>query len=132
MRQRWREAGDVPCPLLEVFSAMLLGLLPSLFLRLSISLVELEKDKMNTKKKLGSFLPFCCHLCFLGCAISPTLTSPIRAGWPLITAGAAPFLGSVGSLMQCSSIYHSALGRLKKRKKDKPSLHRIKEKFTLM
>lgn len=34
--------------------------------------------------------------------------------------------------MQCSSIYHSASGCWKRRKKEKPSLHIVKEKFTLI
>lgn len=113
--------------------ALFQPLLPSLFLWLPISLVALKKDEYEHQEEARQLFAFLLPpLCFLGSAISSTLTSPIRAGWPLFAAGAAPFLASAVSPMQCSSIYHSASGRLKKWKKGKPSPHIIKEKLTLI
>lgn len=102
-----------------------------LFLRLSISLVALEKDENEHQGAVELFAFLLPPLHFLGCAISPP-PSPL----PSVLAGHSSqqdlplSWGLWGHWMQCSSIYHSALGRLKKRKKDKPPLHVIKEKFT--
>lgn len=104
--------------LLRFFSGL------SFSVRLYTFLVAPEEDESEHQEEAENLFAFLLPLfCFLGCAVSPTLTFLICAHCPLFTAGTAPSLGSAGSLMQHNSIYHSACGCWKKRRKDQPSLY---------
>lgn len=125
---RQREMGDVPCLLVKVFPTVLFTTLAALSFSLGFPSPwwHWSKVKIHTKKLFAFLLP---PLCFPGCATSSILVPPVQAGWLLSAAGTALCLGSP---MQTSSIYHSASGCSKERKRDKPLLQIVKEKLILI